>query len=165
MAPRRACRCGLLLPVAQHCDACITTQLPPPGGGPAPDSPPARRPPVPAGEEGGPENIWSAVRDLGVERIDHGTRCLEDPQLVAALEAAGPPLTLCPLSNLRLQVWQGWGAAAPGGQCPKAQLTRPLPPPPRNPSVVPHPGLFWLLRAEAAPATAGHAGAGDGQLR
>lgn len=45
-----------------------------------------------------------ALDSLGAERIDHGIRCLEDPALVARLEASGTPLTLCPLSNLRLQV-------------------------------------------------------------
>ncbi|PRW60100.1 adenosine deaminase [Chlorella sorokiniana] len=61
-----------------------------------------------AGEEAGPEYIRSALQDLGVERIDHGIHCLDDPQLVAQLEAnAGPALTLCPLSNLRLQVYSG----------------------------------------------------------
>src|SRR5690606_40103023 len=38
-----------------------------------------------AGEEGPPEYIWSALDDLGVERIDHGVRCLEDPELVDRL--------------------------------------------------------------------------------
>ncbi|KAI7841287.1 hypothetical protein COHA_005060 [Chlorella ohadii] len=61
-----------------------------------------------AGEEAGPDYIRSAIEDLGVERIDHGIHCLDDPQLVAQLEAnAGPALTLCPLSNLRLQVYAG----------------------------------------------------------
>lgn len=58
----------------------------------------------PAGEEGGPENIQSVVQDLKVDRIDHGVRCLDDPQLVAALEEKGIALTVCPLSNLCLKV-------------------------------------------------------------
>lgn len=61
-----------------------------------------------AGEEAGPDYIRSALEDLGAERIDHGIHCLDDPQLVAQLEAnGGPALTLCPLSNLRLQVYSG----------------------------------------------------------
>jgi adenosine deaminase len=54
-----------------------------------------------AGEEGPPEYIWQALDALGVERIDHGVRCLEDPRLVARLVAEGVPLTVCPLSNVR----------------------------------------------------------------
>ncbi len=57
-----------------------------------------------AGEEGPPAYIWSALDDLGVERIDHGVRAVEDPRLVARLRADKVPLTMCPLSNQRLQV-------------------------------------------------------------
>ena len=57
-----------------------------------------------AGEEGPPAYIWSALDDLHVERIDHGVRCLEDPALVARLAAQRMPLTVCPLSNLKLCV-------------------------------------------------------------
>ena len=57
-----------------------------------------------AGEEGPPEYIWSALDDLGVLRIDHGVRALEDPDLVGELARRGVPLTVCPLSNLRLCV-------------------------------------------------------------
>lgn len=60
-----------------------------------------------AGEEGGPENIWSAMKDLQVDRVDHGVRCLDDPQLVAHLEETQVALTVCPLSNLCLQVYPG----------------------------------------------------------
>ncbi|KAL4859123.1 Adenine deaminase [Chlorella vulgaris] len=60
-----------------------------------------------AGEEGGAENIWSALKDLQVDRIDHGVRCLDDPALVAHLEKSGTALTVCPLSNLCLQVYPG----------------------------------------------------------
>lgn len=56
-----------------------------------------------AGEEGPPEYITSALDDLGAERIDHGLRCLEDPTLVARLVRDQVPLTLCPLSNVRLR--------------------------------------------------------------
>jgi adenine deaminase len=57
-----------------------------------------------AGEEGPPAYIAGALDALGAERIDHGVRCLEDPSLVARLAAARIPLTVCPLSNLRLRV-------------------------------------------------------------
>jgi adenosine deaminase len=59
-----------------------------------------------AGEEGPPEYIWQALDVLGVERIDHGVRCLEDPRLVARLVADRVPLTVCPLSNVRLRVFR-----------------------------------------------------------
>lgn len=54
------------------------------------------------GEEGPPEYIWGALDVLGAERIDHGIRCLEDPALVRRLAADQVPLTVCPLSNVRL---------------------------------------------------------------
>ncbi|HEX5737465.1 MAG TPA: adenosine deaminase [Hydrogenophaga sp.] len=57
-----------------------------------------------AGEEGPPTYIWEALNDLQVERIDHGVRCLEDPALVAELARRRVPLTVCPLSNLKLCV-------------------------------------------------------------
>ena len=57
-----------------------------------------------AGEEGPPEFVWEAIDVLGVERVDHGVRCIEDPALVRRLAADGTPLTVCPLSNLRLRV-------------------------------------------------------------
>lgn len=57
-----------------------------------------------AGEEGPPEYIWSALDVLGAERIDHGIRCLEDPRLVDRLVGKQIPLTVCPLSNLKLKV-------------------------------------------------------------
>jgi adenosine deaminase len=57
-----------------------------------------------AGEEGPPEYIWQALDDLGVARIDHGVRCMEDPGLVRRLREEQKPLTVCPLSNLRLRV-------------------------------------------------------------
>ena len=58
-----------------------------------------------AGEEGPPEYIRQALDDLGASRIDHGVRCLEDPRLVDRLAAARVPLTVCPLSNVRLRVF------------------------------------------------------------
>ncbi len=57
-----------------------------------------------AGEEGPPEYIWQALDLLGAERIDHGVRALEDPALVARLVDEEVPLTVCPLSNVRLCV-------------------------------------------------------------
>ncbi|MFJ2903143.1 adenosine deaminase [Streptomyces sp. NPDC087212] len=56
-----------------------------------------------AGEEGPPEYITEALDVLGVERVDHGLRCVEDPALVARLVRDRTPLTLCPLSNVRLR--------------------------------------------------------------
>ncbi|MEV6054007.1 adenosine deaminase [Streptomyces sp. NPDC052107] len=56
-----------------------------------------------AGEEGPPEYIGEALDVLGVERVDHGLRCMEDPALVERLVRARIPLTLCPLSNVRLR--------------------------------------------------------------
>ena len=58
-----------------------------------------------AGEEGPPEYIWSALDVLQVERIDHGVRCVEDPRLVERLAAERVPLTVCPLSNVKLCVY------------------------------------------------------------
>jgi adenosine deaminase len=59
-----------------------------------------------AGEEGPPQYIRSALDVLGVERIDHGVRCVEDPALVARLARERMPLTVCPLSNVRLRVFK-----------------------------------------------------------
>jgi adenosine deaminase len=55
-----------------------------------------------AGEEGPPEYVWEAIDVLGVDRIDHGNRALEDPALVQRLAKDRMALTVCPLSNLRL---------------------------------------------------------------
>lgn len=57
-----------------------------------------------AGEEGPPEYIYEALDSLGVDRIDHGNRALEDPALIRRLVLARMPLTVCPQSNLRLAV-------------------------------------------------------------
>ena len=62
-----------------------------------------------AGEEGPPEYVWQALDVLGVERIDHGVRSVEDPALVDRLAAERIPLTVCPLSNLRLKVVEDLG--------------------------------------------------------
>ena len=59
-----------------------------------------------AGEEGPPAYIISALDVLQVERIDHGVRCVEDPDLVKRLAQQGTPLTVCPLSNIKLCVFK-----------------------------------------------------------
>ena len=58
-----------------------------------------------AGEEGPPAYIESALDVLKVERIDHGVRCVESPALVQRLAALRMPLTVCPLSNVKLRVF------------------------------------------------------------
>ena len=58
-----------------------------------------------AGEEGPPEYITEALDLLHARRIDHGVRCLEDDALVDRLVAAQVPLTVCPLSNVKLRVF------------------------------------------------------------
>jgi adenosine deaminase len=58
-----------------------------------------------AGEEGPAGYIRDSLEILGVRRIDHGVRCLEDPDLVSLLVAERVPLTVCPLSNVRLRVF------------------------------------------------------------
>jgi adenosine deaminase len=58
-----------------------------------------------AGEEGPPEYIWQALDVLGAERIDHGVRCVEDRRLVDRLASERVPLTVCPLSNVKLRVF------------------------------------------------------------
>lgn len=59
-----------------------------------------------AGEEGPPAYIWSALNTLRVERIDHGVQAIHDPALMAHLHATQTPLTVCPLSNLKLCVFK-----------------------------------------------------------
>ncbi len=58
-----------------------------------------------AGEEGPPEYIWQALDLLQVARIDHGVRASEDPALIERLVREKIPLTVCPLSNVRLRVF------------------------------------------------------------
>jgi adenosine deaminase len=58
-----------------------------------------------AGEEGPPAYIRGALDVLKVERIDHGVRCVDDPALVQRLADEGVALTICPLSNLKLRVF------------------------------------------------------------
>jgi adenosine deaminase len=57
-----------------------------------------------AGEEGPPEYVWEALDVLGVDRLDHGNRALEDEALIRRLVEEGMTLTVCPLSNLKLCV-------------------------------------------------------------
>jgi adenosine deaminase len=58
-----------------------------------------------AGEEGPPAYIWSALDVLKVERIDHGVQSINDPDLMRRLVQDRIPLTVCPLSNLKLRVY------------------------------------------------------------
>lgn len=58
-----------------------------------------------AGEEGPPEYIWGALKTLKARRIDHGVRAIEDPKLVDYLVEHQIPLTVCPLSNIKLGVF------------------------------------------------------------
>ena len=59
-----------------------------------------------AGEEGPPKYIWEALDLLKVKRIDHGIRCLEDEKLVQKLRFDQIPLTVCPLSNVKLCIFK-----------------------------------------------------------
>ena len=59
-----------------------------------------------AGEEGPPDYVWQALDLLRVERIDHGVRSHEDPDLLARLVRDSIPLTICPLSNVKLGVFR-----------------------------------------------------------
>lgn len=59
-----------------------------------------------AGEEGPPEYIWEALDLLKVQRIDHGVRAIEDPKLLERLIDEQIPLTVCPLSNVKLCVFK-----------------------------------------------------------
>ncbi|MGR5067706.1 MULTISPECIES: adenosine deaminase [Vibrio] len=58
-----------------------------------------------AGEEGPAQNIIDAIEMLGVNRVDHGVRCVEDASLVERLIESKMPLTVCPLSNIKLCVF------------------------------------------------------------
>ena len=58
-----------------------------------------------AGEEGPTEYIWDSVNLLKVKRIDHGVQCLKDEKLVEELKKKQIPLTVCPLSNVKLCVF------------------------------------------------------------
>jgi adenosine deaminase len=59
-----------------------------------------------AGEEGPPEYIWEALDHLKVKRIDHGVQCLKDKRLIEKLRNSQTPLTVCPLSNIKLRVFK-----------------------------------------------------------
>ncbi len=59
-----------------------------------------------AGEEGPADNIWTAINDLQVSRIDHGVRAIDDPVLLTHLAKTQLPLTVCPLSNTKLRVFE-----------------------------------------------------------
>lgn len=59
-----------------------------------------------AGEEGPVSNIYNSLELLNVSRIDHGVRCADDEQLVALLAESKMPLTVCPLSNTKLKVFE-----------------------------------------------------------
>jgi adenosine deaminase len=59
-----------------------------------------------AGEEGPAEYVWGAINALDVHRIDHGVRSIEDPNLIDFLKQSQHPLTVCPLSNTKLKVFQ-----------------------------------------------------------
>ncbi|UTM59021.1 adenosine deaminase [Photobacterium sp. CCB-ST2H9] len=63
-----------------------------------------------AGEEGPSENITKTLDFLGATRIDHGVRCTEDPELMKRLILEQVPLTVCPLSNLKLKVFEEMNA-------------------------------------------------------
>ena len=58
-----------------------------------------------AGEEGPPDYIWDSINLLNVKRIDHGVQCLHDKKLVKKLRNEKIPLTVCPLSNIKLRVF------------------------------------------------------------
>ena len=58
-----------------------------------------------AGETAGPESIWGALRALGAERLGHGVRAVEDPELVEYLVEHRIPLEVCPTSNIQLGVY------------------------------------------------------------
>jgi adenosine deaminase len=60
---------------------------------------------VHAGESSGPEGVRDAIELLGADRIDHGVRAIEDPELVALLVDRRIPLGVCPTSNLKLGVY------------------------------------------------------------
>jgi adenosine deaminase len=62
-----------------------------------------------AGEEGPPQYIWQALELLQISRVDHGVRAFEDEQLMQRLIETKMPLTVCPLSNTKLKVFNNMG--------------------------------------------------------
>ncbi|MCP4186002.1 MAG: adenosine deaminase, partial [Gammaproteobacteria bacterium] len=63
-----------------------------------------------AGEEGPADYIWTAINDLKVERVDHGVRAIDDSELMKYLVDTQIPLTVCPLSNTKLRVFENMSA-------------------------------------------------------
>jgi len=61
-----------------------------------------------AGEDAGPASVWDAITHLGVERVGHGIRSIEDPRLIEYLVAHEIPLEVCPTSNVRTGVVGRW---------------------------------------------------------
>jgi adenosine deaminase len=59
-----------------------------------------------AGEAAGPESIWAAIRKLGCERIGHGVRAKEDPELVSFLRKRQIPLEICVVSNVKTKIFE-----------------------------------------------------------
>ena len=59
-----------------------------------------------AGEASGPESVWTAVKKLGVERIGHGVRAIEDPELMEYLKIKKIPLEVCVTSNIKTRVFK-----------------------------------------------------------
>ncbi len=70
-----------------------------------------------AGEEGPPEYIWEALDLLKIQRIDHGVRAIEDERLMQRIIDEQIPLTVCPLSNTKLCVFDSYGASATFSTC------------------------------------------------
>jgi adenine deaminase len=104
---------NLLTQVAPWKDRIIAIGM----GGPEVGNPPSKfqnfyrtareagyRTTVHAGEEGPASYVREAAELLRTDRIDHGNSCLDDPELVKVLAERGTPLTVCPVSNLRLKV-------------------------------------------------------------
>lgn len=63
-----------------------------------------------AGEAAGPDSVWSAINDLGAERIGHGFRSIEDPALVEHLAEQGIGLESCPTSNLHISAVENYAS-------------------------------------------------------
>jgi adenosine deaminase len=63
-----------------------------------------------AGEADGPHGVWSAIRDLGAERIGHGFRSIEDPELVSYLAENAIGLECCPTSNIHISGVESFAA-------------------------------------------------------
>ncbi|MFC1527570.1 adenosine deaminase [Candidatus Neomarinimicrobiota bacterium] len=61
-----------------------------------------------AGEVAGPDSVWSAIRDLKVERLGHGVRSVEDTKLVEYLQATQIPLEVCIVSNIKTGVYSNY---------------------------------------------------------